>query len=280
VFADPDQGNATMFGPYGRLTDHGDHIRLAGRWPFASNCLHSGWIGLGALVERDGDGVDPVPRVCFVPMADVTVEDTWDVLGLCGTGSHHVSVEDLPFDLERSCTFADRPWPEGALWRLPLYTALLPSLAAVPLGIARGALDEVARQAREGRTARRGQVTDDPLALAELAAADTRLAAAGAVLHASVDEAHACAERGEPVDRVLQARTLLACLLASDVGVEVTAIAHALGGGGAAYSSSPLPRALRDVQTARQHLLFSPRHRIELGKIVAGLDVTYPPFIT
>jgi indole-3-acetate monooxygenase len=63
------------------------------------------------------------------------------------------------------------------------------------------------------------------------------------------------------------------------VGVEVTAEAHALGGGAAAYTDSPLPRALRDVYTARQHLLFAPRHRSELGKVVAGMDVAYPPFV-
>jgi hypothetical protein len=63
------------------------------------------------------------------------------------------------------------------------------------------------------------------------------------------------------------------------VGADVTAAAHAIGGGAAAYSASPLSRALRDVQTARQHLLFSPKHRVELGKIVAGVDVPYPPFV-
>jgi len=280
VFADPDQGNATMFQPCGALEGDDGRLSLSGRWPFASNVLHSAWIGLGALVrDPAGDG-PPAARICWVPVDDVTVEDTWDALGLRGTGSHHVAVAGLPFDPQRSCTFADTPWPEGTLWRVPIYCALLPVLVAVPLGIARGAVDEVARQAREGRTNRRGQVGDDPLALATLADVDTRLRAAGAGLRAVVREIHDRAERGEPVDRPLQARNYLACLLASDVAVEVTAAAHALGGGAAAYAASPLPRALRDVQTGRQHLLLSPRHRIELGRIITGTDATYPPFVT
>jgi indole-3-acetate monooxygenase len=94
-----------------------------------------------------------------------------------------------------------------------------------------------------------------------------------------VGETHDLAARGAPVSRQLQARTYLQCLLASDVGADVTAAAHAIGGGAAAYSASPLSRALRDVKTARQHLLFSPKHRVELGKIVAGVDVPYPPFV-
>ncbi len=276
VFRDPDQGNATMFAPNGSVAAS----RLTGRWPFASNVVHSAWIGVGAFVRSAaGADPDPVPRVCFVPVPEVTVEDTWDAMGLRGTGSHHIRAEDVEVDLARSCTFADRPWPDGTLWRVPIYCALLPTLAAVPLGIARGALDEVARQTREGRDARRGQVTDDPTALAALASAGATLEAARAGLRAVVDETHALAERGDRVDRRLQARTYLQCLLASDVGVEVTAAAHAIGGGAAAYSASPLSRALRDVQTARQHLLFSPKHRVELGKIVAGVDVPYPPFV-
>jgi indole-3-acetate monooxygenase len=52
VFADPDQGSATMLAPIGTLVDEGGRGRPNGRWPFTSNCLHSAWIGVGALVHR------------------------------------------------------------------------------------------------------------------------------------------------------------------------------------------------------------------------------------
>ena len=275
VFADPDQGNATMFAPSGRISVRGEGYVLSGRWSFTSNCLHSEWAGIGAFV----DGLDDRPRVAFVPIGTLEVEDTWDSAGLRGTGSHHVSAHDVPFTLDHCCTFADRPWPAGTMWRLPIYTILLPSLTAVPLGIARGALDEIGRQVREGRTARRGQVADDPTALAEFAAADASLRAAHAALHGAVDEAHARAERGQPVDRALQARILVACLHACDTAVAATSAAHQLGGGAAAYTGSRLLRALCDVHAGRQHLLFSPKHLPELAKPLAGLNSTYPPFI-
>ena len=160
VFADPDQSNATMFAPVGRVvSDHGPAM-LIGRWPFTSNCLHSAWVGLGALFDG-ADGIDPVPRMVFVPVADLTIEDTWDAMGLRGTGSHHVAAADVPVYPDRCARFADRPWPDGTLWRLPIYTTLLPTLVSVPLGIARGAVDEVSRQAREGLTARRGQLAKE-----------------------------------------------------------------------------------------------------------------------
>ncbi len=275
VFADPDQGNATMFAPTGRITVSGEAYVLSGRWSFTSNCLHSEWAGLGAFV----DGSDERPRVAFVPVSTLEIEDTWDSAGLRGTGSHHVRAVDVPLTLDQCCTFADRPWPAGTMWRLPIYTILLPSLTTVPLGIARGALDEIGRQVREGRAARRGQVADDPTALAEFAATDASLRAARAAVHEAVDEAQAHAERGDPVDRVLQARILVACLHACDTAAAATSVAHQLGGGAAAYTGSRLLRALGDVQAGRQHLLFSHKHLPELAKPLAGLDSTYPPFI-
>jgi indole-3-acetate monooxygenase len=274
IFADPDQGNATMFAPAGRLAGSGDSRRLAGRWPFTSNVLHSAWAGLGAVLDEQ-----PVPRVAFVRVADLTVEDTWDSAGLRGTGSHHVRAADLDVPLDHCCTFADPPWPEGTLWRLPIYSVLLPALSTVPLGIARGALDEVAHQAVHGRQARRGQVTDDPIAMADLARADTRLRAARAALREAVDRAHDLAERCQPVPRELQARTYLACLHATDTAVEVAGVAHQIAGAAAAFTGDPVLRALQDVQAGRQHLLFSHRYLGELGKALLGLPASAPPYL-
>lgn len=119
-----------------------------------------------------------------------------------------------------------------------------------------------------------------PRTESEFATADAQLHGARAALREAVGEAHVLAERGDKVDRRLQARIYLAFLQASDVAVEVASQAHQIGGGTAAYSESPLLRALCDVQASRQHLLFAHTHRTALGKAVAGLDVTYPPFLT
>jgi Acyl-CoA dehydrogenase, C-terminal domain len=66
---------------------------------------------------------------------------------------------------------------------------------------------------------------------------------------------------------------------ATDAAVEATAAAHRLGGGAAAYRDSPLLRALEDGHAARQHQLFAHKHRGELARALAGLDVRYPPFV-
>ena len=147
------------------------------------------------------------------------------------------------------------------------------------LGIARGALDEVNRQAIDRRAQMRGSLLDDPVGMADLGAADALLRGARAGLLAIADECWARAEAGEPVDRALQARAFLAAQHCTDVAVDVCATAHRLGGGAAAYRTSPLLRALRDVETARQHAMFNRGLRPHLARTLAGTDEAHPPFV-
>ena len=275
VFADPDQSNAAMFAPLGEVTEAGDgSLRLTGRWPFTSNCEQAAWIGLTARFPGE-----PAPRLVFVPTSEVTIHQTWDVVGLRATASNDTSVADLEVHRRHTCSFADRPWAAGPLWRLPLFVALTPPLAAVPLGIARGALDEVNRQAIGRRVQMRGSLLDDHLGMGDLGAADSVLRAARAGLLEAVDECWGRARAGEPIDRALQARAFLAAQHCTDVAVDVCATTHRLGGGAAAYRTSPLLRALRDVETARQHAIFNRGLRVHLARTLAGTDEAHPPFV-
>ena len=101
------------------------------------------------------------------------------------------------------------------------------------------------------------------------------------MLHYLVRTAYDRAARGESTDpRDLPARLYLANLHAADTAVDVTAVAHRLGGGAAAYAHSPLLRALDDVLAVQQHYQFSHEHRIALGCVLIGVADRYPPYIT
>jgi alkylation response protein AidB-like acyl-CoA dehydrogenase len=276
VFTDPDAPGAAMFAPLGRVVTGAEgRLRLTGRWPFVSNSEQAAWFGFGA--QFDGE---PAPRLVFAPRAAVTIhDDTWDVVGMRATGSHDVSLSDFSVDRRHTCAFADRPWPDGQLWRLPLFVVLGPCLAAVSLGIARAALDELTHQALAHRQQMRGQLFDDPIAMADLATADTRLRAARAGLLDALDACWTRAGAGDPVERDQQARTMLATQHSTDVAVDVAGTAHRLGGGAAAYRRSPLLRAVRDLETIRQHVIFSHGLRPHLARALVGTGDPYPPFV-
>lgn len=281
TFVDPDAGGAGMFAPAGVVSCAPDGTAtLTGRWPFASNCLHSTWIGLGAWVEAPGGQREPAPRLVIVRTADIAIEETWDGAGLRATGSHHVRADALSVDLDRSCTFAAAAWPAGSLWRMPLFTVLGPVLVASALGVARGAVDELLRRVAGGEGgAMRGALQDDPVGLAELGAADAALRAAEAGLVDAVRAVWDEAARGDRASRALQARTMLAVHHAIDTAVASTSTAHRLCGGAASFAGHRVLTALRDVETARQHVLFSHQHRPALARISAGTDEVAPPFV-
>jgi alkylation response protein AidB-like acyl-CoA dehydrogenase len=190
-------------------------------------------------------------------------------------------VTELRVAPQHCCEFIGAPWPDTPMWRMPVFSVILPMLAAVPLGIARGALDELGRQVRDARAGvRRGDLAGDPLAMHDLAAAELRLDAARAVLHDLVRTAHERVSRGEALEAPFLARLYLANLHAADTAVDVTAVAHRLGGGGAAYADSRLLHALNDVQAVQQHYQFAHEHRVALGRVLAGAADRYPPYIT
>ena len=252
----PTRATPGCSGPFGQVRPNGDGLTLSGRWPFCSNSLHSAWIGLGTFWYGDGDEPEPIPRYVLVPMDDVTIETTWDAPGLCATGSHHASVDGAAVTRERSITFVDPPWAEGPLWRLPLFCILGP-------GPRHHTARHGPRRARRGRRADRRQrrrhprrLADDPVSLADFAEADAALRAARAGLMDAAGRAWDYAERGEKVPKAVQAEVMMSMNYGCQVAFDVTATAHRLGGGSAAYADSSLLRRLRDVQTARQHIMF------------------------
>ena len=59
--------------------------------------------------------------------------------------------------------------------------------------------------------------------------------------------------------------------LATDVALEVVTHAFRAGGGSALYESSVLPRCLRDINAAAQHLMVSNVTYEHQGKVLLGL---------
>jgi alkylation response protein AidB-like acyl-CoA dehydrogenase len=64
-----------------------------GRWGFASNCLHAQWAMLTVPLPRGGEQLEP--SLFVVPMSELSIEDTWHVAGMCGTGSNHVVATEV-----------------------------------------------------------------------------------------------------------------------------------------------------------------------------------------
>ena len=280
VFARPDTVLGGVFAPRGRARIEGDKFRVSGRWPFASGSSHCDWLMGGCLVESPSGelvtrpGGMPDIRLMLAPASEVVIHDTWHVAGLRGTGSNDMEFADLriPHELTGS-VFTEPPIQPGALYLFPLFGLLAVAIAAVTLGNARGALDELIVLASEKTpTGSRRRLGERATVQAEVAEAEASLRAARAFLLDEVTRAWTLAgERGEvAVPERLSLR--LAATHAASTAARVVEAVYRLGGGSAIYESSPLQRRFRDAHVATQHMLVAPSTLELSGRLLLGLE--------
>lgn len=267
-----------VFAPRGRAERRDGAFVVDGRWSFVSGVTHCDWV-LGGCVVHDGeepallaDG-SPDVRLMLMPIDSVEVIDTWSVSGLRGTGSHDVTAVAQLVPATRAVSlFCDRPRQTGALYAFPLFGLLAIGIAAVALGIARGAIEDLTALAG-AKTPAAGRKT-----LAERATVQAEVARAEAALRAArglvLDEAGAAwlaAERGGEMPERHRLGLRLAASHATGVAAEVVTAMYHGGGGTSIYDESPLQRRFRDVHVATQHMMVAPPTWELTGRLLLGL---------
>jgi indole-3-acetate monooxygenase len=280
VFADPGAMVAGSLAPTGIARAVAGGYRLSGRWTFGSSIRHSSWV-FGNCRVLDGDAPrlkpngTPEVRILFFPQSDVEILDTWHVGGLRGTGSHDFQVQDLFVPVHRACSFAEEPVQPGPLYTLPLVTAAAALMASVALGIARHALDALEELAAVKTPARSQTVLrEDPVARAQIGAAEGLLRAGRAFMYETIEQAWATALNGGRLSWKQRGLVRLAGTQAVTQALQAVDLACRTAGASSIYVSSPLERCLRDIRTAAQHHTVAPGNYELAGQLFLNFDLT------
>ncbi len=212
------------------------------------------------------DGEHPPYRGNFLIPANtpgVRVIETWDNLGMRGTGSHDVEFVDvqipayalLPGDVPSA------PWQSAGWYMLPG--------AAVYLGIAQAACDHAAAYALN----RKPSGMDTPIS--NLPTIQHLLGRIQLQLHQARTLLHATTEWWVEAPEERQEggwRTAAAKYTASIAALEVTDLALRVTGSAGLAMSSPVQRCFRDARTAIGHPPMEDTVLTILGKRALGLD--------
>ena len=267
----PDVVTGGVFAPTGSAVREDAAYRVTGRWRFASGCQHCDWLMGGCIVQ---DGGSPRARMVFFPVRDAEIIDTWTVSGLRGTGSHDMAVRDLRVPVARSVSITDdRPVAPGPLYAFPIFGLLAVGIAAVAVGIARGALDEIEHLATaKTPTGGRRLLAERPTVQAQIAEAEATAGAARAFLSEVVDEAWHAARAAGAIPVPVRARVRLAATHATAAAARAVDVAYTAGGGTAVYAESPLQRAFRDIHVVTQHMMVAPATWELAGRVLLGLE--------
>ncbi len=252
IYADgPDVIIGGAFAPKGSATQVSGGYQASGRWGFASGCEHADWLFGNCVIAGDGE---PTLRCMVLPREQWTIHDTWDTSGLRGTGSHDIEIDDVfipdshVFDL-----FGGQPCMSGPLFAAPLVQFAL-HIAAVALGIAEGALDELTTFAKTGKTRLYGRSTmaDGELFQYRLGHAEADVQAIRAMLSWRVADYWARAQTDD-LSPDYQTGVIQTEAWVVEKSAQVVDTCYTAGGGSAIYAGSPLQRRLRDIHTLTQH---------------------------
>ncbi len=209
------------------------------------------------------DDPEAGPTVLHFPLSfdspGVRLLDTWRVLGMRGTGSHDVLLENV---FVPEAAVGERR-ARGA-WSATIHAVVLnaaPLVYAVYVGIAEAARDLAVREATRKR-----DNPDVQLAVGEM---ENDLQVARLALADMVDAAAHTEPGVETTNRVAMDRTL-----AGRAAIRTVEKAMEVAGGGSFYRRLGLERLFRDVQAARFHPLQEKPQLRYSGRLALGLDAT------
>ena len=285
LFGEEGSRFASSTRPTGRAARENGGYRVRGRWSLVSGCQHADWIGLMCIVEEGGEpeileGGAPHLRVAMIPAAEVSIEDTWHVGGLRGTGSHDVVLEGVEVEDARTFAPMDEVKLDAPIGRMPIAASMSAGHAALCLGVASEALDQVVAL---GRT----KVSPDPVpALPDrasnqfaVAQAEATLAAFRGELHARTEETWRRARSEEAIDVAQVGRMWSSSVAAARASRRVIDELYEVAGTPALYEDFPLERAHRDMHAMLQHIIVQRMWAEDAGRVMFGLDPSNPLFM-
>lgn len=256
--------------PGGAATRGPDGWRLAGAWDYASGCDLATHFLCGTVL-RDEAGTPLGTGFAFVPRRDYSIIDNWRVMGMQGTGSRRVVVDDAPLPAWRVMprTTADgRPIATvpglgshaNPMYCKPLASFLVGELAAVAIGAARGAVDLyeallLAKKSHfppfEGLHETREHQLYFGRAHALVATAEAAVLNVGAQY---MEFARRDAAGGPPFDDRCDRHLLLIEQQAVELAWQATDLLFRTSGTSGGRADSPLGRHFRDLAMIRTHI--------------------------
>lgn len=284
--ADPDALVCGSYAPAAKAVPDGTGFRLTGRWSFASGCDVSSWAVCAAMIPQ-GEGAPPKPGFLLVPATDYTVDDDWFVVGLAGTGSKTLILDDVLVPDHRVLLFEEttsgdtpgaRHYAHNPTYRVPMLANIASCLASTAVGGAMGALNDYLDAV--GSRTTRGAVAGGAAKMAEFPTIQIRVAEASASIDAAREILLRDLRRRNDVARSGRLATVEERIesrrgqaFAVKLSLAATEALNASTGGQGLTLANPVQRAWRDVNAVGRHISFNwDAVGSMVGRLALGLE--------
>jgi 3-hydroxy-9,10-secoandrosta-1,3,5(10)-triene-9,17-dione monooxygenase len=285
---DPDARVAGVFDPSAETRRVDGGWMTTGRWGYASGIWHADWCLVGVPVtDEQGEMIDQ--GLAFVPKTDISIDDTWFVAGMKGTGSNTIVADDVFVPEHRVVSVPKliggetaTPYKDEALYRSAFVPVAALILVGVQLGLSQAALDFVVEKAsKRGITyTTYERQTDAPTF--QLAVARAASLVDTAHLHAyraaaDIDDA---ARDGRQLDYTARARVRMDTGRSAEAAREAIRILCSAHGAASFADVSPLQRWWRDSEIASRHAVVHPEISAEVyGRALLGMHEGVTPLV-
>jgi 3-hydroxy-9,10-secoandrosta-1,3,5(10)-triene-9,17-dione monooxygenase len=276
---------ASTYMPTGHATPVEGGYRFSGRWGWSTGVEHCDWIFLGGLLpKKDGSGA--LEHATFLlPKSDYKVIENWDVIGLRGTGSHDIVVEDVfvpEYRTQRTNDHTDAGCPgratnPGWLYRIPFTQVFQRAVSTACIGALDGAVNSFRQRAashvgKHGTKMAEDVNSQQSVTEAMMASDQLKL-----VLYRNYARIVECAKTGQRMaveERLLQrAQSATVPKLCFE---RVSELMRACAASGAS-KSNPIERIFRDIANARGHIANNTDAYVRAhGGVMLGLPNTDP----
>jgi 3-hydroxy-9,10-secoandrosta-1,3,5(10)-triene-9,17-dione monooxygenase len=267
--------------PAGRARKVDGGYVLRGSWPFSSGVQSCEWNMLASVVssEDEADGIEY--RIFLLNKKDYKVKDTWNAVGLRGTGSNDVEVEDAFVAEPMSVSVNDLaggPTPgsavnPNALYALPVFSLFPYVLSGAALGNAQACLDDYVEIARHRvSTYNRAKVGDMQSTQIKIAEASAKIDAARLLMRTNCITAMSDARRNHVPHIAGKTRLRRDGAFSVNLCTEAVSLLFAASGARSLFLSGALQRQFRDAHAINSHLAFNfDSAGTNYGRVALGL---------
>lgn len=252
---------------------------LNGRWAFASGVDHGDWVMVGSRGTRNPAN-EPCPAMLVtLPKSDITIDDTWHTLGMRGTGSKDIVLDDAFVPEHRAVAMADAwvgtvPGVDIPLYTLPIGGTLATMLLGSIVGMSERGLELFIEQTKTRRDAYTGEPKAQSAGLQRrVAESAAEIAHAWTLTMRNCDLLEAAMEHPPPMPAEARAEVRWNAAYAAELCRRAADRLYAGAGASAAHERNPLQTVFRDLNTATHHAMLDFDTTLEIqGKVLLGVE--------
>lgn len=253
---------SSSYAPVGKVTKVEGGFKLSGQWGFSSGSEHCQWAFLGAVVPEEGAPFDMSNyRTFLVPREDYEIIDTWNVVGLKGTGSQDVKVVDAFVPEHRThklidgfnCDNPGNAVNSAPVFRLPFGQVFVRAVCTGSLGALEGSLKAFIEVAKT-RVVGPSKMKDDPFARKLASDVRSAIEEMKLVMYRNFDQMMDLAKAGETIPLEDRVRYRYDSAVVADRCAELSAKMLKASGSKGIFLGHPVLARHLDILASQAHI--------------------------